>query len=131
MHDVIQLYQRMIAPLSSNQRDKLYQAEDEGMSPFVIGCAILRAKQEQRLSRERGRGKRLSFNYIWAILEDWMLHGIVTEERFVSYWSAQNNEGNQGGNSYAQRQGGKLARSDFKYSEPEEPPKGFFTFLDE
>ena len=46
MHDVLQLYQMQIGPLSGAQRDKLYQAYDEGMSPFVIGCArIVRTKR--------------------------------------------------------------------------------------
>ena len=37
--------------LSGAQREELYQAYDEGMSPFVIGCAILRTSQEQKASK--------------------------------------------------------------------------------
>ena len=83
MHDVIQLYQMQIGLLSSSQRDKLYQAYDQGMSPFVIGCAILRTSQERRRRNMRGQHKRISFNYLWGIIQDWFNHGITDKLLFV------------------------------------------------
>ena len=74
MEDVFLLYQKKIALLSSAQKEKLWAAHDEGMTPFVIGCAILRAKQEQRRSRLQGKDKRVTFNYVYAIIQDWLKH---------------------------------------------------------
>ena len=88
MEDVFALYEQKVAPLSSAQKEKLLAARDEGMTPFVIGCAILRAKQEQRRRRLSGKNMHVSFNYIYRIIEDWLLHGITTDERFRAYWSA-------------------------------------------
>ncbi|NMA61896.1 MAG: DnaD domain protein [Firmicutes bacterium] len=131
MQDVFELYQQQVALLSSAQKEKLVAAYDEGMEPFVIGCAILRAKQEQRRSRERGRDKRISFNYIYRIIEDWLNHGITTEDRFFAYWSALNEdqkttERRQG---YGQTKE-KIRREDFTYTTPQQD-LSFFTFLDD
>ena len=92
MEDVFTLYQQKVALLSSAQKEKLCAAHDEGMTPFVIGCAILRATQEQRRSRLEGKNKRISFNYIYAIIQDWLNHGITTDEHFYTYWSAINED---------------------------------------
>lgn len=131
MQDVIQLYQSMFGPLTSGQRDKLYQAYDEGMAPFVMGCAMLRAKQEQRQKTKAGRIKRISFNYIWAIIEDWLVHGLLDEQRFRCYWDDMQRRSVQGGGRSRGKADLQKTRADFQYSNPEPPPKGFFSFLDE
>lgn len=130
MHDVLQLYQKQLGPLSSSQRDRLYQASEEGMSPFVIGCAILRASQEKRLA---GGKKRITFNYVAAILDDWLVHGIVDEKAFRAYY--QDRQAGQAaerrtarGHADSQK---KFARTDFKYTKPDPPKKGAFSFLDD
>ncbi len=105
MQDVFDLYQSKVALLSSAQRERLLSIRDEGgMTPFVMGCAILRAKQEQRRSRARGgRDKHISFNYIYRIMQDWLNHGITTEERFSAYWAAvsQDENGKEAGGAVA------------------------------
>ena len=131
MQDVFELYQQQVALLSSAQKEKLCTAFDEGMEPFVIGCAILRAKQEQRRSRERGRDKRVSFNYIYRIIEDWLNHGITTEDRFFAYWSAVNEDQNSTGRRRERGQAKeKITREDFTYTQPKQD-LSFFTFLDD
>lgn len=131
MHDVYELYQKKVALLSSAQKEKLCVAYDEGMAPFVIGCAILRAKQEQRRSRERGKDKHISFNYIYRIIEDWLNHGITTEDRFFAYWSALNDdqktEGRRGERAQTKE---KIRREDFTYTQPQQD-RSFFSFLDD
>lgn len=131
MADVFELYQKKIAILSSAQKEKLMAAHDEGMSPFVIGCAILRAKQEQRRSRLKGKDKQISFNYIYRIIQDWLNHGITTEEHFFAYWSAVNDdrrqEGGENGRGYIKE---KIRREDFTYSTPKQD-RSFFPFLDD
>ena len=131
MQDVFELYQQQVALLSSAQKEKLVAAYDEGMEPFVIGCAILRAKQEQRRSRERGRDKRISFNYIYRIIEDWLNHGITTEDRFFAYWSAltEDQRTTERGQGYGQTKE-KIRREDFTYTTPQQD-LSFFTFLDD
>lgn len=131
MEDVFDLYQKKVALLSSAQKEKLHTAHDEGMSPFVIGCAILRAKQEQRRSRERGLDKHISFNYIYRIIEDWLNHGITDEERFRVHWQAINqdrreNEGRHDRGQIVRRR----ERKDFVYTEPEQD-RSLFSFLDD
>lgn len=134
MHDVIQLYQKKFGLLSGSQRDKLYQACDEGMSPYVIGCAILRTCQEQRRLNIKGQQKRVSFNYLWGIIEDWLLHGITNEKSFRALWEGQQTKmslaGNGGrhGKAEVQRQ---IFDKDYEYAERREAAPGFFTFLDE
>ena len=140
MQDVLQLYQRQLGPLSSQQRDVLYQAADEGMAPFVIGCAILRASQERRLS---GGTKRISFNYVKAIIDDWLVHGIIDEERYREYHAHRSggtspaNASNTDGDRRRKQGHGsadtprKFARSDFHYEKPKPLPKGTFSFLDD
>lgn len=131
MQDVFNLYQRKVALLSSAQREKLAEMHDEGMSPFVMGCAILRAKQEQRLSRARGRDKHISFNYIYRIMQDWLNHGITTEERFSVYWEAVNQDGKrQGGTVSGAQAKEKIKREDFTYTKPQQD-RSLFSFLDE
>ncbi|NLJ73684.1 MAG: DnaD domain protein [Firmicutes bacterium] len=134
MQDVFQLYQRKVALLSSAQKEKLCAAHDEGMSPFVIGCAILRAKQEQRLSRMRGKNKHISFNYIYRIIEDWMNHGITTEEAFLTYWEAVNEDKQKmgkRGDTHVQSSPKKVTRQEYTYTTPPKQNKEFFPFLDE
>lgn len=131
MHDVIQLYQYKVAPLSGVQRDKLYQACDEGVSPFVIGCAILKAKQEQKRKKQAGRQSRIGFKYIWRILEDWIDHGLTTEEALRDYLNSQQAQNGQGRDTYAQSFARKIARKDFTYTMPRPPKKGEFSFLDD
>lgn len=130
MEDVFDLYQRKVALLSSAQKEKLLAARDEGMSPFVIGCAILRAKQEQRRSRLRGGDKHISFNYIYRIIQDWLNHGITTEERFSAYWAVVNQDRRGGGAASASETKDKIRREDFTYSKPKYDRK-FFPFLDD
>ncbi|MDI9441626.1 MAG: DnaD domain protein [Firmicutes bacterium] len=131
MQDVFDLYQRKVALLSSAQKEKLMAVYDEGMSPFVMGCAILRARQEQRLSRARGRDKHISFNYIYRIMQDWLNHGITTEERFLAYWEAVNEDGKrQEGTAGGVQAKEKIRREDFTYEEPRQD-KSLFSFLDE
>src|SRR5690554_4893604 len=131
MEDVFALYQNKVALLSSAQKEKLCAAHDEGMTPFVIGCAILRAVQEQRRSRMQGKEKRISFNYIYRIIEDWLNHGITTEDRFLAYWSAMNEEkGAEGGNVNYAKTKKKVSREDFTYTAPKQD-RSLFSFLDE
>jgi len=131
MQDVFDLYQSKVALLSSAQRERLLSIRDEGMTPFVMGCAILRAKQEQRRSRARGRDKHISFNYIYRIMQDWLNHGITTEERFSAYWAAvsqdEKREGGRGSGAQAEE---KIRREDFTYTKPSQD-RSLFTFLDE
>lgn len=133
MEDVFRLYQRKVALLSSAQKEKLCTAHDEGMSPFVIGCAILRAKQEQRRNQLRGKTKHISFNYIYRIIEDWLNHGITTDDAFLSYWKAINEdkhaEGRRGDEN-VQVGERKFTREDFTYKAPPKPNKELFPFLD-
>lgn len=134
MHDVIQLYQKHIGLLSGGQRDKLYQISDEGMSPFVIGCAILRAKQEQRLKQQQGQPKRISFNYLFSIIQDWLNHGITTEESFRSYWQGQQSYVSQKKgelNGYGKATGRQVFGQDYQYTKREPAAEGFFSFLDD
>lgn len=129
MQDVFELYQQQVALLSSGQKEKLVLANVEGMDPFVIGCAILRAKQEQRRSREQlGRDKRISFNYIYRIIEDWLNHGITTEEHFLAYWeTTTDDKGTKGEGRNVKK---KSKRSYEAYTIPPED-RDFFTFLDD
>ncbi len=131
MQDVFELYQQKVALLSSAQKEKLCVAHEEGMDPFVIGCAILRAKQEQRRSRERGKDKQISFNYVYRIIEDWLNHGITTEDRFFAYWSALNEDqrSTERGRGYGRTQE-KIRREDFTYTTPKQD-LSFFSFLDD
>lgn len=131
MADVFELYQQKVALLSSSQKEKLMEANDEGMSPFVIGCAILRAKQEQRRSRLQGKDKRISFNYIHRIIQDWLNHGIMTAEHFEAYWLAINADRSQdrGGVDRGQVKE-KIRREDFVYKPPEQD-RSLFSFLDD
>lgn len=134
MHDVMQLYQQKIGPISSGQRDKLYQIYDEGMSPFVIGCAILRTSQEQNRRNLQGKTKRISFNYLWGIIQDWMVHAINSESAFKAYWEGQGNHSSAHGKGgqYAKAQGGRqVFDQDYRYSEREPAAQGFFAFLDD
>lgn len=131
MQDVFDLYQSKVALLSSAQREKLLAVRDEGMTPFVMGCAILRAKQEQRRSRERGRDKHISFNYIYRIMQDWLNHGITTEERFSAYWAVvSQDEKREGGSEDRGQTKEKFRREDFTYTKSTQD-RSFFTFLDE
>ncbi|NLY11655.1 MAG: DnaD domain protein [Firmicutes bacterium] len=127
MRDVILLYQKQIGLLSSSQRDQLYKFFEEGMSPFVLGCAILRAKEQKQ------RNKRISFNYIIAIIKDWMEHGLTTEEAFKDYWIDSHSSSSYRGERNAAAKGlpKRFVRSDYKYTKPDPPPKGFFSFLDD
>ncbi len=129
MEDVYILYQQKVALLSSAQKEKLCAANDEGMTPFVIGCAILRAKQEQRRSRLQGKDKRISFNYIYRIIQDWLNHGITTDEHFYAYWSAINEETSAGREDHVHIKD-KVRREDFTYSEPQQD-RSLFAFLDD
>ncbi len=129
MEDVYILYQQKVALLSSAQKEKLCAANDEGMTPFVIGCAILRAKQEQRRSRLQGKDKRISFNYIYRIIQDWLNHGINTDEHFYAYWSAINEETSAGREDHVHIKD-KVRREDFTYSEPQQD-RSLFAFLDD
>ena len=65
MEDVFARSEQKVAPLSSAQKEKLLAARDEGMTPFVLGCAILRAKQEQRRTAWRA-GKSISPSTIFT-----------------------------------------------------------------
>ncbi len=136
MHDVIGLYQQHIGLLSGGNRDKFYELHDEGMSPFVIGCAILRAKQEQRITKQHGQVKRVSFNYIRGILKDWLDHGITSEESFRAYWQDQQRyalksgtRGEQSGKG--QISGRQVFGNDYQYTKREPAAKGYFSFLDD
>lgn len=134
MHDVIQLYQKQIGLLSGNQRDKLYQAYDEGMSPFVIGCAILRTCQEQRRKNVNGQQKRVSFNYLWGIIQDWLIHDITNEKAFCAYWEGQKAKmsvARNGGRHDQAEVKRQVFGKDYQYTERREAAPGFFTFLDE
>ncbi|WP_461367444.1 DnaD domain protein [Candidatus Darwinibacter acetoxidans] len=130
MEDVFALYEQKVAPLSSAQREKLLAARDEGMTPFVMGCAILRAKQEQRRSRLAGKEKHISFNYIHRIIEDWLNHGITTEERFRVYWSAITEDQHKNGGEKAHGAQEKIRREDFTYT-PSKQDRSLFSFLDD
>lgn len=131
MEDVFALYQQKVALLSSAQKEKLCAAHDEGMSPFVIGCAILRAKQQQRRSRLKGKNKQISFNYVYRIIQDWLNHGITSAEHFNAYWSAINEEqqGKGRDDSHDQTKE-KIRREDFTYSQPQQD-RSAFSFLDD
>lgn len=131
MQDVFRLYQRKVALLSSAQKEKLCAANDEGMSPFVIGCAILRAKQEQRRSKEKGRAKHISFNYIYRIIEDWLNHGITTNASFYAYWGALNED--QSEDKRRQEHvvdSKKVGGEDYFYGSPPQQDRSRFPFLD-
>ena len=131
MEDVFALYEQKVALLSSAQKEKLCAANDEGMTPFVIGCAILRAKQEQRRSRMQSKNKQLSFNYIYRIIEDWLNHGITTDEHFYAYWSALTEDQNKAGGERRHVQTKeKIRREDFTYSKSEQD-RSLFWFLDD
>ncbi len=130
MEDVFSLYQKKIALLSSAQKEKLWAAHDEGMTPFVIGCAILRARQQQRLSLLQGREKRISFNYIYAIIQDWLNHGITTDDKFYAYWSALNEDQSSAGREGSVQTKEKIRREDFTYTESKQD-RSLFTWLDE
>ncbi len=134
MHDVLQLYQKQIGLLSGGQRHKLYQAYDEGMTPFVIGCAILRTKQEQNRRNPKGQAKRISFNYLWGIIQDWMVHGITNEAAFRAYWEANRNKvrlAKDGDYHVAGKKWTKVFDRDYQYKEREPAAEGFFSFLDD
>lgn len=134
MHDVLQLYQRQIGLLSGSQRKKLYQAYDEGMSPFVIGCAILRTKQEQRRKNLGGQQRRVSFNYLWGIIEDWLAHGITSEQAFRAYWEVNRSKvrlAEDGGKNVTGKRWRQVFGKDYQYKEREPAAKGFFAFLDD
>lgn len=130
MQDVFELYQQQVALLSSSQKEKLVLANIEGMEPFVIGCAILRAKQEQRRCREQGRDKRISFNYIHRIIEDWFNHGITSEESFLAYWEAISEDKVTKGVERSAQPKTKFRREDFTYTIAPQN-RSFFTFLDD
>lgn len=130
MDDVFFLYEQKVAPLSSADKEKLLAARDEGMSPFVIGCAILRAKQEQRRSRLKGKEKHISFNYIYRIIEDWLNHGITTEERFRAYWPALTEDQDKNGGDKGYGAQAKIRKEDFTYT-PTKQDRSLFSFLDE
>lgn len=130
MEDVFSLYEQKVALLSSAQKEKLCVANDEGMTPFVIGCAILRAKQEQRRSRMQGKNKQISFNYIYRIIEDWLNHGISTDEHFYAYWSALNEDQRKHGGEQHGQTKQKIRREDFTYTTPQQD-RSLFTFMDE
>ena len=130
MEDVFTLYQQKVALLSSAQKEKLCAAHDEGMTPFVIGCAILRAAQEQRRSRLEGKNKRISFNYIYAIIQDWLNHGITNDETFYTYWSAIHEDQNSAGRDGRVQTKRKVRREDFTYAESKQD-RSLFTWLDE
>jgi len=130
MEDVFTLYQQKVALLSSAQKEKLCAAHDEGMTPFVMGCAILRAAQEQRRSRLQGKDKRISFNYIHAIIQDWLNHGITTDERFYAYWSAIHDDQTSAGREGRVQTKEKIRREDFTYGESHQD-RSLFTWLDE
>ncbi len=133
MHDVIQLYQMQIGLLSSSQRDKLYQAYDQGMSPFVIGCAILRTSQERRRRNMRGQHKRISFNYLWGIIQDWFNHGITDEASFRAYWQGQQRTrtAQNGGHNAQVNTRRQVFGRDYQYEQREPAAEGFFAFLDD
>ncbi|NMB19794.1 MAG: DnaD domain protein [Firmicutes bacterium] len=130
MEDVFALYQQKVALLSSAQKEKLCAAHDEGMTPFVIGCAILRAVQEQRRSRLQGKNKRISFNYIYRIIEDWLNHGIITDEHFYTYWSDIHQEQASVGGDGRVETKRKVRREDFTYRESKQD-RSLFAWLDE
>lgn len=131
MRDVFNLYQRKVALLSSAQKEKLQFINDEGMSPFVMGCAILRAKQIQRRSREGGQDKQLSFNYIHQIMRNWLNRGIASEADFLKYWSSAGQEQKpKGRGMQIGRTEEKIRREDFTYQKPRQD-KSLFSFLDE
>lgn len=130
MHDVLQLYQRQIGPLSGAQREKLYQVYDEGMAPFVIGCAILRTSQEQRRRNLQGQPRRISFNYLWGIIQDWLVHGITSEPAFRAYWKGQKGKG-MGGRNNAVQSSRQVFDKDYEYTQRKPASKGFFSFLDD
>ncbi|HXK98043.1 MAG TPA: DnaD domain protein [Limnochordia bacterium] len=133
MHDVIQLYQMRIGLLSASQRDKLYQAYDQGMSPFVIGCAILRTSQERRRKNIKGQHKRISFNYLWGIIQDWLAKGITDEAAFRAYWQAEQRQraGQNGGKNAETKIRRQVFGRDYEYRKREPAAKGFFSFLDD
>ncbi|HKM16832.1 MAG: DnaD domain protein [Firmicutes bacterium] len=133
MHDVIQLYQMRIGLLSASQRDKLYQAYDQGMSPFVIGCAILRTSQEKRRKNLRGQHKRISFNYLWGIIQDWFAQGITDEASFRAYWQAQQRKPavQNGGKHVQARTRRQVFSRDYEYRQRKPAAEGFFSFMDD
>lgn len=130
MEDVFTLYQQKVALLSSAQKEKLCAAHDEGMTPFVMGCAILRAVQERRRSRLQGKNKRISFNYIYTIIQDWLNHGITTDEHFYAYWSAIHDDQTSAGRERRVQTKEKIRREDFTYGESQQD-RSLFTWLDE
>jgi DNA replication protein DnaD len=130
MEDVFTLYQQKVALLSSAQKEKLCVAHDEGMTPFVIGCAILRAVQEQRRSRLQGKNKRISFNYIYRIIEDWLNHGITADEHFYTYWSDIHQDKTSVGGDGRVETKRKVRREDFTYAESKQD-RSLFAWLDE
>ncbi|HHT90508.1 MAG: DnaD domain protein [Bacillota bacterium] len=130
MDDVFALYQQKVALLSSAQKEKLYAAYDEGMTPFVIGCAILRASQERRRSRFQGKEKRISFNYVHRIIQDWLNHGVTTDEHFYAYWSAMQDEQGAGRDQDRVQAKEKIRREDYSYKKMEQD-KSLFTWLDD
>lgn len=130
MEDVFALYEQKVAPLSSAQKEKLLAARDEGMTPFVIGCAILRAKQEQRRRRLSGKNMHVSFNYIYSIIEDWLLHGITTDERFRAYWSAISEDQKKNGGEAAHGTQDKIQKKGFVFG-PTWQDRSLFSFLDD
>jgi len=133
MHDVIQLYQMRIGLLSASQRDKLYQAYEQGMSPFVIGCAILRTSQEKRRMNLKGQHKRVSFNYLWGIIEKWLAQGITDEVSFRAYWQAEQRRmaGQNGGNNAETNTRRQVFGRDYQYKQRAPAAKGFFAFMDD
>lgn len=130
MDDVFTLYQQKVALLTSAQKQKLCEAHDEGMTPFVIGCAILKALQEQRRSRMQGKNKRVSFNYIHTIIQDWLNHGITTDEHFYAYWSAVNEDQTSAGREVRGQTKEKIRTEDFTYKKPQQD-RSRFPFLDD
>lgn len=130
MDDVFTLYQQKVALLSSAQKEKLCAAHDEGMTPFVIGCAVLRAAQERRRCRLQGKDKRISFNYVYRIIQDWLNHGITTDEHFYAYWSAINEEREVGRDQGRVQAKEKVRREDYTYKKMEQD-RSLFTWLDD
>lgn len=128
MSDVLALYQVKIGPLSSTQRDELLKANKEGVTPFVLGCAILVACEEQRRVRNLGRLKRIGFNYVLGIVRDWKGQGILTERTWKEYYEKQYVKGQiQGANAKGIQDFG----AEYPYSEPSAPKKTSFIYFEE
>ena len=100
------------------------------MTPLSWAAPFSEPNKSRGRSRLAGKEKHISFNYIHRIIEDWLNHGITTEERFRAYWSAITEDQHKNGGEKAHGAQEKIRREDFTYT-PSKQDRSLFSFLDD